>query len=217
MSALADQAEEYSALRRSLGAKLEDAGRLLPRFVAYLDSIHADTVTVRAALDWAQLPAAEAMTTVWARRMSVARGFARYLTAVDPLTEVPPGGVMVWPRGRRLPFIYSSADVAALRDQARRTLQLPLRAATFDTLIGLLAVTGMRISEALHLASTDIDWSEGVLSVRQSKFGRSRELPLHPSAVEALAEYAQRRDGCLPSTHADAFFVSATGTLSSPT
>jgi integrase/recombinase XerD len=212
MTSFADHAEAYLAFRRSLGAKLEDAGRLLPRFAAHLDSMGAETITVRDALSWAQEPAAEPPTTVWARRLSVVRGFARYMTAVDPRTEVPPPGLMVWPRRRRLPFIYTPEEVEALRDQARSTLGPPLRAATFDTLIGLLAVSGMRVSEVLHFTSADIDWSEGVLSVRASKFGRSRHLPLHPTTTDALAKYAWQRNRCLPSATAKSFFVSSAGT-----
>jgi integrase len=210
MSALAEHAEQYLAFRRSLGAKLGDAGRLLPRFVAYLDSIGAETVSVGDALHWAQEPVAEPMTTVWARRLSVARGFARYMTAIDPGTEVPPPGLMVWPRQRSLPFIYSPADVASLLDAAT-DLRPPLRAATYYSLIGLLAVSGLRIREALHLASADIDWSQGVLLVRASKFGRSRHLPLQPTTVEALAAYATQRDRCVFSGRAS-FFVSTAGT-----
>ncbi len=212
MTGFADHAEAYLAFRRSLGAKLEDGGRLLPRFVAYLDSVGAEMITVRDALNWAQEPAAHPPTTVWARRLSVVRSFARYMTAVDPRTEVPPPGLMVWPRRRRLPFIYTPEEVAALRDRARSTLQPALRAATFDTLIGLLAVSGMRVSETLHLASADIDWPRGVLSVRASKFGRSRQLPLHPSTTDALAQYVWQRDHDLPSAPAESFFVSAAGT-----
>ena len=212
MTAFVDNAESYLAFRRSLGAKLEDAGRLLPRFVAHLDSIGAETITVRDALSWAQEPTAEPPTTVWARRLSAVRGFARYMTAVDPRTEVPPPGLMVWPRQRRLPFIYTPEEVAALRNQARSTLGPPLRAATFDTLIGLLACSGMRVGEVLHLASTDIDGSQGVLSVGASKFGRSRQLPLHPSTTDALAQYARQRNRHLHSVAAKSFFVSAAGT-----
>lgn len=110
------------------------------------------------------------------------------------------------------PFIYSAADIVALIDQARRSIPQPLRAATYQTLIGLLAATGLRVGEALRLDRADIDWAEGVLLVRRSKFGKSRVVPLAPSAVQALAQYAERRDRLCPDSASESFFVSLRGT-----
>lgn len=143
MSALLDQADDYLRLRRALGHDLSQAHRLLPDFVAYLDAIGAETVTVEAALVWAQRPDANPATSVWARRMTVARGFARHMVGVDPNTEIPPAGLIRFRQRRPTPFIYSAADIAALMSGARATIPTPLRAATVETLVGLLATTGM--------------------------------------------------------------------------
>lgn len=211
MSALAEEAERYLRLRRALGHDLAEAGRLLPRFVAYLDAIGAQTITITAAIAWAQEPAAQAGTSVWPRRMSVARGFARHLAGIDPRTEVPPLGLIPSRQRRRAPYIYAPDEIAALMGQARR-LGSPLRAATFETLLGLLAATGLRIGEARRLERADLDWAEGVLVVRESKFGKSRLVALEPSVIEALRAYADRRDQLVPRPRTTSFFASAVGT-----
>jgi integrase len=142
MSALSQHLEEYLRLRRLLGHQLADAGRLLPRFVAYLDANNIEFVTVEAAVAWALAPDVPAGTTVSGRRMMAVRGFTRYLAGIDPRTEVPPAGLIPLRRRWRPPFIYGDADIAALMDEARRAIRQPLRAATYETLIGLLAATG---------------------------------------------------------------------------
>jgi integrase len=210
MSVLADQADDYLRLRRALGHKLEDAHRLLPRLVAYLDAAGAETVTVEAALGWARRPDADPASSVWMRRMTVARGFARHMAGVDPSTEVPPLGLVTFRQHRRQPFIYSEADIVALMAQARRAIPTPLRAATIETLIGLLAATGMRVGEAIRLERPDLLWDDAVIVVRDSKFGKSRLVPLHPSAVAALAAYTEQRDQLQPKS--PTFFVSTVGT-----
>ena len=212
MSALSQHLEEYLRLRRLLGHKLADPGRLLPRFVACLEANEIEFVTVEAAVAWSLAPDAPAGTTVSGRRMVAVRGFARYLSGIDPRTEVPPAGLIPIRRRWRPPFIYSNADIAALLSQARRAIPQPLRAASYETLIGLLAATGLRVGEAIRLDRRDIDWSEGLLLVRQSKFGKSRQVPLQPSSIKALQEYARRRDKLCPRPRSDSFFVSLRGT-----
>ena len=212
MSALLDQAGDYLRLRRALGHDLDEAHRLLPDFVAYLDSIGAETVTVPAALVWAQRPEADPSTSVWARRMTVARGFARHMAGLDPRTEIPPVGLIRFRQRRPQPFIYSDTDITVLMSAARATIPTPLRAATVETLIGLLATTGMRISEATGFERGDLDTVEGVITVRHSKFDRSRLVPLQRTTVDALCGYAQMRDQLLPSTRSLTFFVSTAGT-----
>lgn len=212
MSALSQHLEEYLRLRRLLGHKLADAGRLLPRFVADLEANGAEYVTVEAALAWALAPEAPAGTTVWGRRMMAVRGFARYLAGIDPRTEVPPAGIVPIRRRWRPPFIYSDADIVALMSAARRSIRQPLRAATYETLIGLLAATGLRVGEAIRLDRQDIDWSDGVLLVRRSKFGKSRQVPLQPGTVRALEHYARRREELCPHPGSASFFVSLRGT-----
>ena len=212
MTALGKTADDYLQLRRALGHKLADAGRLLPRLVAYLESIGLETITIEAALDWAQLPDAHPGSTVGVSRMAVARGFARHLAGIDPRTQVPPVGMLPYRRHRRVPYIYSQAEIASLMAQARLTIRSQLRAATFECLIGLLAATGMRVGETIRLNQFDIDWREHILVVRASKFGKSREVPLQVSVVEALADYARLRDRLHPSHNTPSFFVSIVGT-----
>ena len=211
MSALSGHASEYLALRRALGHKLDDAHRLLPRFVAYLDAVGATTVTVEMALAWARRPDADPASSVWMRRMTVARGFARHMAGVDPSTEIPPLGLVTFRQRRRSPFIYSEGDIETLMALALRMIRTPFRAATIETLIGLLAVTGMRVGEALRLERSDVRWDDAVIVVRDSKFGKSRLVPLHASTVEAMAAYAEQRDRRPPPTSAT-FFVTTVGT-----
>jgi integrase len=212
MSGLGRRAEEYLRIRRMLGHELAEAALLLPRFVAYLDHIGAEVITVEAALAWAQQPQARPGSKVQARRMTVARGFARHMAGIDPRTQVPPLGLLPYRQRWRPPFIYSDADIGALMAQVPRVVRSPLRAVTYQTLIGLLAATGMRVGEALRLERDRIDWAEGVLTVHATKFGKSREVPLSPGTVQALAAYAQVRDQQLPRPGTPAFFVSTAGT-----
>jgi integrase len=143
--------------------------------------------------------------------MTAARGFARYLAGIDENTEVPPLGLMASRRRWRPPFIFNPGDIEAVMRQARTTIESPLRAATYETLIGLLAATGLRIGEAINLDHSDIDWNEAVLLIRESKFGKSRLVPLHPSSARALAEYASLREELQPRPKAASLFVSLTG------
>ena len=213
MTGLVDALADYLELRRSFGYKLDEAGRLLPRFVAYMGSVGAEVITFERALEWAQLPPAAPTTTVSARRMSVVRGFARYLAGIDPRTQVPPAGLVPAPPRRRRPFIYTTADVLLLQHEAARRVPSPLRATTIATVIGLLAATGMRVGEVIALDRADIDWADNVLTVRQTKFNKARHVPFHPTVGAALARYANERDRLLklaPST--SSFFVSTVGT-----
>ena len=212
MSALAQRAEQYLRLCRALGHQLDDAHRLLPRFVAFLDSLGASRITVEAALVWVRRPDADPASSVWSRRMTVVRGFARHMSGIDPDTEIPPLGLVTFQRHWRTPFIYSSDDVETLMAAVTRLVPTPLRAATFQTMIGLLAVTGMRVGETIALDRNDIDWAEAVIVVRSSKFNKSRELPLDSSTINALACYAQIRDRCVPRPASPTFFVSGKGT-----
>jgi integrase len=212
MSAFRSALEDYLALRRSLGHELADAARLLPRFVEHLEAKGAEFITVEAALAWSVQPDAGPGSTVRGRRMSAVRGFARFMTGVDPRTEVPPAGLVPLRSRWRPPFIYRDEDVAALMAEARRSIREPLRAATYETLVGLLAATGLRIGEALRLDRGELDWLERVLIVRRSKFGKSRRVPLTPSTLEALEAYAGTRDDLLPMPTTMAFFVSLRGT-----
>ena len=153
MSRLSGHAADYLELRRALGFKLAKEGRLLPDFAAFAEAAGADTVTVDLAIRWAARPDGTSPVRA-AQRLSMVRGFARYLQTVDPDAQVPPAGLLPARTRRVTPYIYSDADIATLM-AAARTLRNPLKAATFATLIGLLAVTGMRGSEAMRLDGQD--------------------------------------------------------------
>jgi integrase len=167
-------------------------------------------VTVESAVGWATLPAA-GTGHWWAFRLSVVRGFASYLHALDPAHEVPPTDLLPSRAHRAIPYLYSQEEILALM-AATDSLRLPLRQATYRTLIGLLAVTGMRVGEAIRLDRGDVDLGQGVLTVRQTKFGKTRELPLHGSTVGALRAYTRLRDRLCPTRVTDAVLISPAGT-----
>lgn len=210
MSALHEELDRYLVIRRAVGFKLARAELLLADFLRYLDAAGAEAITTEHALVWATLPPNGA-TSWWAQRLSVVRTFARHLHAIDPVHEVPPPGLVPARSHRAVPYLYSDDDITALMAAAGQ-LRSPLRAATIQTIIGLLTVSGLRIGEALRLDRDDVDLAAGVLHIRQSKFGKSRQVPLHHSTLDALATYARRRDQLCPRPQDPAFFVSLAGT-----
>jgi integrase len=210
MSALADQVAEYLALRRSLGFALKREEQLLGQFVAYLEAAGAENVRSELAIAWAQLPAM-ASPNHWAKRLGVVRRFAVYLRTIEETTEVPPPGIFPTTRRRPTPCLFSERDVERVLEAAR-ALASPLRAATHEALFGLLAVSGMRIGEALGLARGDVDLDAGVITIRHAKFDRTRLVPLHESSTAALRTYAAERDRLCPGPRADVFFCSSAGT-----
>jgi integrase/recombinase XerD len=210
MTDLRQAVDDYLRLRRSLGHQMAEAAYLLPDFVTFNDDRGEQTVTIAAALDWVKAREPEVMTTVSPRRITALRGFARYLSGIDPATEVPPLGLMPYHRRRGQIFLYSNADISAIMAAAKETIPQPLRAATYHTLIGLLATSGLRIGEAIKLDCDDIDWTEGVLHIRESKFGKSRLVPLQDSTTNALREYHTLRKKLMPRPKDRAFFVSRT-------
>jgi integrase/recombinase XerD len=210
MSALADAARDYLQLRNSLGHDLAEHHRELPRLVAFLEAERLPAVTVSAALAWAHGPGVDPATSIPPRRMTIARGFARYLAGIDARTEVPPPGLIGGRRRWRPPFIYSPGDIEALMAQARQLTPMP--AATHETLIGLLAATGLRVGEAIRLDRADIDWDGAVLMIRESKFGKTRMVPVLDSTLDMLGRYARIRGRLCPQAATAAFFVSTAGT-----
>jgi len=162
------------------------------------------------AVAWATQPA-KATPVWWGRRLAMVRGFARHLAAFDPDTEIPSPDLLPYRCRRVSPYLYSDADIAALM-AAARALRSPLPAATYETLIGLVAVTGMRSGEAVRLDRDHIDWDEGVVTVWNSKFQKSRALPVHPSTLIALERYVRIRDEYVPRPKDPSFFVSTAGT-----
>jgi integrase len=204
-AALAD----YLRLRRALGYALRRDEKLLAQFLTWLEGHGKDTVTVADALAWASLPASGSPSWL-AFRMGVVRGFAGYLHTLDTRVEVPPRGLLPDSPHRAVPYLYSDADIAALIALARR-LRTPLRAATIATVIGLLAVTGMRIGEVIALDDTDLELTDRLLRVRHAKGGSQRLVPLHPTTIGALLEYRQGRDAIFTPALSPALFVSTSG------
>ena len=211
MSALRARAEEYLAMRRALGFKLTTQGRHLMGFVAFCEDRSADRVTADLAVEWATRTSRGSGNEVYqARRLDVVRIFARHLQALDPATEVPPDDVLSRRYLRIQPYLYCPVEIAALMDAAD-ALRPALRAATWRTLIGLLAVTGMRQGEACRLLRDDTDLVAGTLVIRDSKFGKSRLVFLHPTTIAALRSYERARDRAFPEPEAATFFVNSHG------
>lgn len=210
MSQLRAALADYLSVRRAMGYKLTRTGGLLAQFVAYLEDVDAGTITTEHALAWATLPAETSLD--WqAQRLSVVRGFASWMSAIDPATEVPPTDLLPRRTHRATPYLFSEADIAALL-AACDTLRPPRRAATYRTLFGLLAVTGMRIGEAIRLDRSHVDAAAGLLLVRSSKFGKDRYLPLHATTVQALIGYLAWCDRQFLQPATPAVFTSIRGT-----
>jgi len=210
MSPLRQSLIDYLKIRRALGYKLERAEKLLGQFLDHLDQLGEERVTLENATSWVTLPATGSGHW-WAFRMSAVRSFASYLHALDPVHEVPPADLFPDRVHRAVPYLYSEKEIVALMTAAG-SLRLPLRQATYRTLIGLLWVTGMRVGEAIRLDRGDVDLKHGVLTVRQSKFGKTRELPLHTTTVNALRAYLRLRDRLCSQTSTDAALISPAGT-----
>lgn len=210
MNDLQKHAESYLSLRRSLGFKLHQHGRLLNDFIDYLDNKGASTITRQLALDWATKPA-NVHQVWWHKRLSVACSFSRYLHTIDPSAEVPTIDLLPYGYQRPKPYLFLETEIVRLIDTFG-TLNPPFRALTYQTLFGLLASTGMRVNEAICLERSDFDPATGRILIRESKFGKSRQLPLHPTAVEALKKYARQRDRLAENLKISSFFVSIRGT-----
>ncbi|MGH3623263.1 MAG: tyrosine-type recombinase/integrase [Sciscionella sp.] len=210
MSALARSAQDYLAMRRGVGYALRQEGRMLAGFVGYLADRDIAHVTIEAALGWATAPA-NASPIWWAKRFAVVRGFAAYLATLDEDTEVPPKGLLPSRTSRTTPYLFCPAEITRLM-AAARGLRSPLRAATFEALIGLMAVTGLRTGEAMALDRPDVDLVSGVLTIWRSKLGKSRQVPLHHTTAEALTRYTACRNELCPRPTTSSFFLSGGGT-----
>ena len=202
--------EDYLRLRRSLGFKLVRPGVVLAQFVTWLHAAGATTITVNAAVTWAASPAGVSPISK-VHRLGAVRGFARYLHTIDPATEIPPADVFARPAHRANPYLYSPAEVRALL-HAAGGLRPAIRAATHQTLLGLIAVTGLRLGEAVTLRRKHVDLDDGVLTIGGWKAGPQRLVPLHPSTTKALRDYAEVRDQYFPMPRTDTFFTSSVGT-----
>lgn len=209
MSTLRQALRDYVAMRRGLGYKFVHQERRLTGFITFMEQRDAAIITTRLALEWAtQRPGKHAS---WALRLTDIRGFARHLHGLDPRMEVPPAGIIPYP-GRTRPHLYTETEIQALLAAA---WALPpvhgLRRWTYHCLFGLLVATGLRISETLALRREDVDLETGILNIHNTKFGKSRLVPLHPSTQHVLSDYAQRRDEHLGAPRSPYFFVAERG------
>lgn len=211
MSTLRQALRDYLALRQAMGFKMHDAHRVLSQFVDFLNSQGATFITTQWAVCWAtQLR--HVQPAEWARRLRLVRGFAQYQYAIDPRTEIPPPELLPYRPQRHTPYLYSDAEIAQLIEAASHLPSATgLRACTYVTVFGLLAVSGMRISELLALDRDDVDLKEGLLTIRHTKFRKSRCLPLHPTTQQALHRYGHRRDQVYAIPQSPSFFVSEKG------
>jgi len=212
MTGLRRAAEDYLAMRRTLGFKLITQGRHLMSFIDYCQSAGAERITADLALEWATTTDSGSTHDAYlARRLMTVRIFARYYKTLDPDSEIPPEDALPHHKCRIAPYLYSPTEICALIEAAGQ-LTPPLRAATWQTLIGLLAVTGMRKSETCRLDDNHIDLDNATLVVLDSKFGKSRRLFLADSTVTALGNYQQCRNRLCPHRKEPSFFISTRGT-----
>jgi len=210
VSGLRQAAEDYLAMRRGLGFALVREGQMLMSFISYLEQAGAGSITTELAVAWAVRTRPGVNPACRNRRLTVVRIFARHLLAIDPSTEVPPAELMACRYRRVAPHLYTPEEITALM-RAAAALNHPLRALTYQTLIGLLVVTGLRVGEACGLDRADVDLDAGVLTVRAGKLGKAREVPLHPTAAQALRAYGQQRDQLCRVVGTPGFFVNTRG------
>lgn len=202
--------EEYLSFRRDLGFALKIEGEGLLRFAQHADGIgHRGSLTTDLAVRWAKLPLG-ADPLYWARRLDIVRRFAKHRRLFDPATEIPPEGMLGPSYRRPRPYIYSEGEIVALLEAASRLgPACTLASGSYVTLFGLIASTGLRVSEAVRLTRKEVDLDAGLLTVTESKFHKSRLVPLHPSTTEALKRYAARRDYFHHAVESQAFFLTA--------
>jgi len=211
MNTLPQAVRDYLSLRRSLGFRLETHERYLREFISFLKKKRTTRISTQLALEFATQPRYQ-LPAQWAVRLRVVRGFACYRSGEDPATEIPPPSLLPYRSRRAQPYLYSAKEIRELLNAAHSlSAKYSLKPWTYYCLFGLLAVSGLRISEALNLQRKDVDWSEGVLTIH-GKFGKSRLVPLHPSTLSVVSAYAKRLDRFFGGTHISHFFVSSRGT-----
>lgn len=203
MSALRQALTRYLRMRRGFGYRYDSEERCLGEFVSFMDAARATIVTRKLAMEWIT----QASRTTWPQRLSAIRGFARYLSNLEPSTELPPAGIFPSPRRPR-PYIYTEAEIERLLDATLRWgWAKGINRRTYHCLFGLLAATGMRLGEAIGLKCADVDLRVGILTLRMTKGGKERLVPLHPTTTRALANYAAQRDDCPACRKSPWFFV----------
>lgn len=210
MSILSKELEHYLTIRRSLGYTLSTQERILRKFIVFAEREHTEHISTALFLKW-QEAFGKAGKQTWSRRLGVVRLFAQWLHCMDTKHEVPPQSLIPSRVRRPHPYIYSEAEIRCIVETA---MELPsingIRALTCSTLFGLIAVTGLRVSEALSLDGTDIDLEKGVISLRQGKLGKARLLPVSDCTRMRLSDYAAERDRLLGAP-SQAFFVADRG------
>ena len=210
MSTWAADLDRYLTIRRRLGYHLDTAARILRRFIAFAEREHAECISTDLFLRWQQA-FGRANRHTWSRRLSVIRLFAQWLHGIDERHEVLPQALIPGRYRRVRPYIYSEDEIRRVVEAAAELPSINgIRALTCSTLFGLIAVTGLRVSEALSLDVTDVDLESGVLSLRRGKFGKARLLPVADSTTSRLAAYAKERQRLL-GRMSDPFFVSDRG------
>lgn len=212
MNKLKKDVKEYLAVRRALGYELRLAGAALHNFVSFLSKEGASFITTELALRWATL-SVNAQPAQWSNRLSMVRQFTQYQCSIDPRTEIPPKGLLPHRYHRKPPYIYSNNEIKRLVKAAKQLFSPKgLKGWTYSTLFGLLAVTGMRISEPIGLDQRDVDLQNDVITIRNTKFGKSRLIPIHQSTRLVLQKYVCLRDRIFPKPKSPGFFVSEQGT-----
>ncbi len=210
MSPLRQELDNYVAVRRSLGYDLGTSYRVLRRFAAFAEEQGAAHVSTELFLRW-QDTFGQAGRQTWAARLGMVRLFAQWLHGLDPGHEVPPRGLIPSRIRRSRPYIYSAEEIAAIVAAAAELRSAyGLRGLTYSTLFGLIAVTGLRVSEALSLDAGDVDLDVGVLTIRRGKLGKARLAPLEGSVTGHLQSYTRERDRLLGFAP-QPFFVGAQG------
>jgi integrase len=203
---------QYLRERRRLGFQLRSMGYALRSFAHRVDKLeNPGPLTVEIMAEWARSdrPGSNDPRT-WARRLKILRPFTRWLQQFEPGTEVPDDAIFGRVGERLTPHIYSEQELVDLLAVARH-LRPELRGATYEALFGLLAAAGLRVSEAVLLHTGDVDLKTGMLTIQRTKFAKSRQVPLHPSAVEALRRYRRLRDPLIDFDNDTPFFVGSRG------
>ena len=212
MNNLQTALDNYLNIRRALGFKLRDEGTVLSKFIHFLEKQGCPFITTDLALRWATQPK-KVQPAHWARRLSMIRIFAQFQSAVDPRTEIPPQGLLPFRYHRKTPYIYNDNEILHLLKAADHLLsKIGLRASTYSTLFGLLAVTGMRVSEPIALDKLDVDLEKRILTIRCTKFGKSRLIPIDPSTAVKLKEYSSLKNRLIANPKSPSFFISEQGT-----
>ena len=211
MKPLRNAVEDYIALRRSLGFKLRNMAAGLTEFASFLEQRGAPYITTALALEWAMLPV-DHQPSDWAMRLGFVSVFARHWSATDPRTEIPAAGLLPFRARRASPYLYTNEEIQRLLAAAKGLSPAGgLRPWTYHCLFGLLAVSGIRISEAIKLERQDVHLNQGLLIIRQTKFNKTRLIPLHVSTWDVLTEYAERRDRLVPSPSSVCFLLNDYG------